>query len=119
MLEWIRYHLPNKKDLINRLDQAVIFSKFDLKMIKEQSISKSLNLLHSKNNHLKFLKDEVKYKKIEEELTNSKLQSKIEDFAYMLFKEVCSDLPHAFWHRKRHIVRLLYAKEFKKTFDSY
>ena len=31
MLEWIRYPLPNKSDLINRLDQAVIFSKFDLK----------------------------------------------------------------------------------------
>ena len=31
VLEWIRYPLPIKRDLINRLDQAVIFSKFDLK----------------------------------------------------------------------------------------
>ena len=31
VLEWVRYPLPNKKDLINRLNQAVIFSKFDLK----------------------------------------------------------------------------------------
>ena len=31
VLEWIRHPLPNKKDLINRLNQAVIFSKFDLK----------------------------------------------------------------------------------------
>ena len=32
----------------------------------------------------------------------------------MLIKEVCSDLPHAFWHKKRHIVRVPYAKEFKE-----
>ena len=31
VLEWIRYPIPNKKDLIKRLSQAVIFSKFDLK----------------------------------------------------------------------------------------
>ena len=31
VLEWIRYPIPNKKDLIKRLSQAIIFSKFDLK----------------------------------------------------------------------------------------
>ena len=31
VIEWIRYPLPIKKDLINRLSQAVVFSKFDLK----------------------------------------------------------------------------------------
>jgi hypothetical protein len=31
VLEWIRYSIPNKKDLINRLSDAIIFSKFDLK----------------------------------------------------------------------------------------
>ena len=31
VLEWIRYPIPNKKDLIKRLSQATIFSKFDLK----------------------------------------------------------------------------------------
>ena len=31
VLEWIRYHIPNKKDLIKRLSDAVIFFKFDLK----------------------------------------------------------------------------------------
>ena len=30
-LKWIRYPIPNKKDLLNRLSQARIFSKFDLK----------------------------------------------------------------------------------------
>ena len=31
VLEWIWYPIPNKRDLIKRLSQAVIFSKFDMK----------------------------------------------------------------------------------------
>ena len=30
-MEWIKYPIPNKRDLVNRLDQAIIFSKFDMK----------------------------------------------------------------------------------------
>jgi len=30
-LKWIRYPIPNKKDLLNRLHSAKIFSKFDMK----------------------------------------------------------------------------------------
>ena len=30
-LKWIRYPIPNKKDLLSRLYDANIFSKFDLK----------------------------------------------------------------------------------------
>jgi hypothetical protein len=31
VLEWIRYPIPNKRDLINRLSRSMIFSKFDMK----------------------------------------------------------------------------------------
>ena len=31
VLEWIRYHIPNKNDLIHRLSDVVVFSKFDMK----------------------------------------------------------------------------------------
>jgi hypothetical protein len=31
VLEWIRYPIPNRQDLINRLSDSIIFSKFDLK----------------------------------------------------------------------------------------
>ena len=31
VLKWIRYPIPNKKDLLDRLHNAIIFSKFDLK----------------------------------------------------------------------------------------
>jgi len=30
-LQWIRYPIPNKKDLLNRLNSTKIFSKFDMK----------------------------------------------------------------------------------------
>ncbi|KAL4581677.1 hypothetical protein LXL04_006204 [Taraxacum kok-saghyz] len=31
VLKWIRYPIPNKKDLLDRLNDSLIFSKFDLK----------------------------------------------------------------------------------------
>ncbi|KAG8661721.1 hypothetical protein MANES_01G032701v8 [Manihot esculenta] len=31
VLRWIRYPLPNKRDLLNRLYEATVFSKFDMK----------------------------------------------------------------------------------------
>ena len=31
VLEWVRYPIPNKKDLVNRLGRVVVFSKFDMK----------------------------------------------------------------------------------------
>ena len=31
VLEWIRYLIPNKNDLVQRLSDAVVFSKFDMK----------------------------------------------------------------------------------------
>ena len=31
VLQWIRYPIPNKRGLINRLYKAKIFSKFDMK----------------------------------------------------------------------------------------
>ena len=31
ILKWIRYPIPNKRDLLNRIVNAKIFSKFDLK----------------------------------------------------------------------------------------
>ena len=30
-LQWIRYPIPNKKDLLDRLHETTIFSKFDMK----------------------------------------------------------------------------------------
>ena len=32
VLQWIRYPIPNKRDLLNRLSEAKIFSNFDMKL---------------------------------------------------------------------------------------
>ena len=40
------------------------------------------------------------------------MQSKIDNFQKMLIDDVCSDVPSAFWHRKKHIVDLPYVKGF-------
>ena len=40
------------------------------------------------------------------------MQSKIDNFQKMLIDDVCSDVPNAFWHRKKNIVDLPYVKDF-------
>ena len=42
VLEWVRYPIPNKKDLINMLSRAVVFSKFDVKVVFGKYKSESL-----------------------------------------------------------------------------
>ena len=42
------------------------------------------------------------------------LQEKIQKFKDKLEKEVCSDLPNAFWHRNQHIVDLSYISDFNE-----
>ena len=32
VLEWIRYPIPNRKDLVSHLSAALVFSKFDMKL---------------------------------------------------------------------------------------
>ena len=67
----------------------------------------ALNLIHAKTKHLNFLQQEVRYKKIVEQLSNKLLQSKIDNFQKLLIDD-CSDIPNAFWHRRKHIVDLFY-----------
>ena len=74
----------------------------------------SLNLINAKTKHFKFLKQEVRYKRIAKQLSNKLLQSKIDNFLQILINDVCFDIPNAFWHRKRHIVNLPYVKDFNE-----
>jgi hypothetical protein len=59
-----------------------------------------LNLVTAKTKHLNSLKQELKYKRIAQQLSDKLLQSKIAAFNNKLVDTVCSDLPNAFWHRK-------------------
>ena len=39
----------------------------------------------------------------------------INNFQKKLVNDICSDIPNAFWHRKQHIVKLPYIKEFNES----
>ena len=73
-----------------------------------------MNLIHAKTKLLNFLKQEIRYKKIVEQLSNKILQSKIDNFHMTLVNDVCFDIPNAFWHRKRHFVNFPYVKDFNE-----
>ena len=70
----------------------------------------ALNLIHAKTKHLNFLQQEVRYQKIAEQLSNKLLQSKIDNFQKLLIDD-CSDVPNAFWHRRKHIIDLFYVRD--------
>ena len=75
----------------------------------------TLTLIHAKIKHLNFLQQEVKYKKIVEQISDRLLQSKIDNFQKIQIDDVCSDVPNAFWNRKKHIVDLPYVKDFDEN----
>jgi hypothetical protein len=83
-----------------------------LNAFKSNSISKSVNLIKSKTQQIGFLQEEIKVKRIEEQLSQKILQQRIQLFEDRIKTEVCSDIPTAFWHRKKHTVSLPYIKDF-------
>jgi hypothetical protein len=77
-----------------------------LNAFKSNSISKSVNLIKSKTQQIEFLK--------EEQLSQKTLQQRIQLLKDRIKSEVCSDVPTAFWHRKKHTVSLPYIKDFER-----
>ena len=86
----------------------------NISTIQADTVSKILNMISAKTTHLKYLQEEIRYKKVEDQLTCKTLQEEIRKFEEKLKQEVCSDLPTAFWHRKRHEVALPYVKDFNE-----
>ena len=75
--------------------------------------SNEINLIYKskitrKEKHLMFLKQNLEYKKIEEQLELPLMKQRIENFENKIKNEICLDLPNAFWQRKQHIVNLPY-----------
>ena len=52
----------------------------DISSLQEVSVSKTLNLISTKTQHLKYLKDGLRYKKFEEHLTCKNIQAEIRKF---------------------------------------
>jgi hypothetical protein len=108
------YPFTAKEDGVSAVKMGVpvkfhFVSRFDINVSQLNS-----NLIFAKTKHLNFLKQEVKYKKITEHLSDKLLQSKISAFNNKIVDTVCSEFPNAFWHRKKHIVSLPYVKDFSE-----
>jgi hypothetical protein len=97
-----------KFEFISKLELSKIH------LLKENSISQSICLINNKRQHLNFLNEEIKFKRLEQQLNYKILQHKIERFHELLKQEVCSNLPNAFWNRKVHVVKLSYVKDFSE-----
>lgn len=83
----------------------------ELNQLQDCSISHTINRL---TRHLNFLKEEISYKRIDQQLTDPVVISQINEFKLKLESTVCSTLPTTFWHRKKHVVTLLYIKNFNE-----
>ena len=87
----------------------------DISSLQEVSVFKTLNLISAKTQHLEYLKEDLKHKKVEEQLASKTIQEQIRKFEEKLKQEVYSDLlPTTFWHRKKHQVALPYVKDFNE-----
>ena len=86
----------------------------EISSLQEVSVSKTLNLIKAKTQHLEYLCKELSYKRIEEQLACKSYQTEIKKFEEKQKQEVFSDLPTAFWHQRRHEVALSYVKYFQE-----
>ncbi|BBN67532.1 Excinuclease ABC, C subunit [Prunus dulcis] len=85
-----------------------------LKTFQKSSISKTVALISSKTKHLSSLQEEISHTRISQQIWSEPFQKQVHDFETKLIIDICSDLPNAFWSRKRHIVSLPYAKTFSE-----
>ena len=71
-------------------------------------------MIKAKKNHINLLKQEIALVRIEDQLKVKKTQDTIENFKNKIIREVCSNIPNAFWHRKQHEVELPYEPDFSE-----
>jgi hypothetical protein len=91
----------------------------DINMLNQMTFCKEINLIYKskiarKEKHLMFLKQDLEYKRIEEQLESPLLKQRIENFENKIKNEICANLPNAFWHRKQHIISLPYESDFNE-----
>jgi hypothetical protein len=91
----------------------------DINLLKQMSFSNEINLIYKskiarKEKHFMFLKQDLEYKRIEEQLESPLLKQKIVNFENKIKNEICVDLSNAFWHMKQHIVNLPYEPDFNE-----
>ena len=71
-------------------------------------------MINGKQKQIQYLQQEIKYQQIEQQLHDPQMISKIKNLETELLNQVCSELPNAFWERKKHIVEIPYKKDFNE-----
>ena len=90
-------------------------TKKEIHQVQSDSINKRITLIQRKQAHINFLLKEIQNKKVKEQLLEDKVQKKIKEIQDLFQKEICYDLPNAFWSRKKHKISLPYIQNFDES----
>lgn len=93
-------------------NQQIIFEFITEPYTKE--LDQIKDLVNFKEKQINFLQKETHFLATEQRLQQSSLQNKIKSLEKEFHTEVCSDVPNAFWERKKHIVSLPYEPGFNE-----
>ena len=77
--------------------------------------NEEVNLIQKKKQHTKFISKEIHYKRIEENLLQKAIQTRMEKIKNQIETELCSSIPNAFWDIKKHKVSLPYIDGFDEA----
>ncbi|KAL4196544.1 hypothetical protein AMTRI_Chr04g183780 [Amborella trichopoda] len=104
----------NEKGISSTIQNIPIHFNFIHKpKLKELNNVKSQ--LQGKEKFLCTLKQEIKYKVIEEQLQMPSIQQKIQSIQKQIETSICSEHPNAFWDRKKHSISLPYEPTFTES----
>ncbi|KAA0054117.1 Enzymatic polyprotein [Cucumis melo var. makuwa] len=102
------FHVTDKGIISKKFDKEITFEfthPVTPKYISniEEEVRQFINRIARKERQIEFLQDDIKTCKVAIEIQKPLVQSKIQNFQKQLEKEVCSNLPNAFWDRKKHM----------------
>nr|KAJ0184480.1 hypothetical protein LSAT_V11C900504380 [Lactuca sativa] len=91
-----------------------VFRKEIIFKFCEPPLYSTINVLNYKTQQAKYLINEINNVRITNQLNDNNIQNKIIGLKLKFEKNVCSNIPNAFWNRKQHIVKLPYIKIFNE-----
>ena len=106
------FSVTEKGIVSNVLGKEIIFEfirspeTININALQEQ------NIIENKKKQINLLQQEIKYKRIEEQINNPKIQEIIKKYENKILQEICETNPTAFWYRKQHSVSLPYIDNF-------
>nr|KAJ0224511.1 hypothetical protein LSAT_V11C100027930 [Lactuca sativa] len=110
--------LKNDFIVMKGLSQDLILGKKILFKFITKPRSRKINELKRelvfKENQINFIKEEIKVCNLQTSLENPLIKGKIKALENRMREEICSEIPSAFWERKKHVVRLPFENDFNE-----